>query len=179
MDHTTENLHLVKPTREYEKAVMDYRGEFLRDHDNIDGSGGLTNAVSYEAWLQTSIDSENELTVPKDRVCATQYLAVRAADGDLVGMIQIRHRLNQFLEEQGGHIGYSVRKSERRKGYATEMLREALKECEKLGLKRVLITCDPLNVGSASVIKANGGIYKKQFVSMDGTKFDHYWIALD
>lgn len=84
-------------------------------------------------------------------------MAISTNDGRLVGMIHIRHRLNDYLLDFGGHIGYSIRKSKRRQGYATEMLALALIECIKLNIKKVLITCDKNNIGSAkTIINAEG-----------------------
>ena len=88
-------------------------------------------------------------------------------------MIDIRHRLNDYLLNFGGHIDYSVRKSERQKGYATEMLALALIECMKLNIKRVLITCDKDNIASAKTIINNGGILEGSGITQ------RYWINLD
>lgn len=88
-------------------------------------------------------------------------------------MIDIRHRLNDYLLNFGGHIGYSVRKSERQKGYTTEMLALALIECMKLNIKRVLITCDKDNIASAKTIINNGGILEGSGITQ------RYWINLD
>jgi predicted acetyltransferase len=79
-------------------------------------------------------------------------------DGDVyLGRIQLRHRLTPHLRDFGGHIGYGVRPTERRKGYATAMLRDVLPQARGLGLDRVLVTCDTTNIGSRKVIEANGG----------------------
>lgn len=94
-------------------------------------------------------------------------------------MIDIRHRLNEFLLNFGGNIGYSVRKSERRKGYATEMLKLALKKCIELNIKKVLITCNKDNIGSAKTIISNGGILENEIFDPDDNKMtQRYWITL-
>ena len=92
-------------------------------------------------------------------------------------MIDIRHRLNEYLLQFGGNIGYSVRPSQRRKGYATEMLALALEECRKLGLDRALVTCDKTNIGSAKTIQKNGGILENEVLEGDRIT-QRYWIAL-
>ncbi|HBP25488.1 MAG TPA: GNAT family N-acetyltransferase [Acholeplasmatales bacterium] len=92
-------------------------------------------------------------------------------------MIDIRHRLNDYLFRLGGNIGYSVRKSERRKGYAKAMLGLALEKCRKLGLERVLVTCYKDNLASAKTILANGGVLENEIVESTGIT-QRYWITL-
>jgi predicted acetyltransferase len=93
-------------------------------------------------------------------------------------MIDVRHRLNDYLLKFGGHIGYSVRKSERQKGYATEMLALTLKECIKLNIKRVLITCDKDNIASAKTVVNNGGVLENEIPEENGIT-QRYWLNLD
>ena len=145
-------LKLVLPNIDHKEILMDYKNEFIKNGDSMDGSAGLAPATTYLA-----ID-ENE---------------------KLVGMIDIRHRLNEFLLNFGGNIGYSVRKSERRKGYATEMLKLALKKCIELNIKKVLITCNRDNIGSAKTIISNGGILENEIFDPDDNKMtQRYWITL-
>ncbi|MDO4777360.1 MAG: GNAT family N-acetyltransferase [Cardiobacteriaceae bacterium] len=94
----------------------------------------------------------------------------------LRGIIQIRHTLNDFLREYGGHIGYSVHPDDWGKGHATHMLALALQHCDTLGIRDILITCDPDNIASARVIEKNGGIYDKT-VTVAGRPVKHYWIT--
>jgi len=97
----------------------------------------------------------------------------------ILGRISVRHRLNANLEIEGGHIGYDVRPSERRKGYGSLMLKLALEEARKMGLKRVLITCDTDNIASAKIIEKNGGIFERHDISpMSGKQLNQYWIEL-
>ena len=107
--------------------------------------------------------------------CST-YFAV--ADNCIVGTIQIRHTLNDFLLNFGGHIGYSIRPSERRKGYGTRMLALALNKCRGLGLDKVLITCNDKNEASAKTIVKNGGVLEDKRIERDGGIVRRYWIVL-
>lgn len=173
-----DSIKLIRPDSHYKDALLEYCEEFLTAHETIHGSGGLERFASFEEWLKACVEGEHEETTPEGRVPATQYLAVREQDSKLVGMIQVRHFLNEYLKREGGHIGYSVRKSERRKGYAAGMLNAALKDCKVLGITRVLVTCEPNNIASAGVIKANGGVYEKQIATEANGKLDHYWIAI-
>jgi predicted acetyltransferase len=94
-----------------------------------------------------------------------------------VGAVNIRHYLNDFLLLNGGHIGDGVRPSERRKGIASKMIGLALKECEKIGLDKVLMVCDKKNIGSAKSIQNNGGILENEIV-VDGVVEQRYWITI-
>ena len=96
----------------------------------------------------------------------------------MVGAVNIRHDLNEYLLKYGGHIGDGVRPSERRKGYATKMINLALKECKKLKIKRVLLVCDKNNIGSAKSIINNGGILENEVIN-DDKIIQRYWIDLE
>lgn len=95
----------------------------------------------------------------------------------MVGAVNIRHYLSDYLLKYGGHIGDGIRPSERRKGYATKMISLALAECRKLGLERVLMVCDRDNTGSAKSIINNGGALENE-VEKDGVVEQRYWIEL-
>ena len=96
-------------------------------------------------------------------------------DGAVVGRSSIRFELNDFLRVEGGHIGYAVRPAHRRRGYATEILRQSLIVARAGGVGRALVTCDDDNVGSATVIEANGGVLE-DIIDVDGVPLRRYWI---
>lgn len=152
-------LKLVQPSIECKEAIQKYKEEFMENHDSMDGTSFLEKMDTIEAWIKHLKLCSNEKTVPKALVPSRTYLAVRKADHILIGMIDIRIRLNETLSFVGGHIGFSVRKSERKKGYATEMLKLALDICKELGINTVLITCKKENIASEKVILKNGGIF--------------------
>ncbi len=173
-----ETICLVKPAWEHERAVMEYRDEFLRADDDLAGTAGLRHAESYRTWLQRVQKNESPETVDEGLVDATNFLAIRESDGALIGFIDVRHRLNDYLTLFGGHIGYSVRSCERQKGYATEMLRQALVYCKAIGLKRVLITCNDDNEASRRTILANCGVIENIATEDCGQVVERYWIEL-
>jgi len=100
-------------------------------------------------------------------------------DGRLLGLFNLRHRLTDNLRLFGGHVGYSVRPSDRKKGYGTLLLESAKQEARQLGIDRVLVTCSPTNIGSAAVITKCGGKLQDTFFHEPmGHEVSRYWIEL-
>ncbi|MCR5721459.1 MAG: GNAT family N-acetyltransferase [Lachnospiraceae bacterium] len=153
-------MKLVFPTPEYKEKATEYIGEFYEYNSEINGSGALDRFLqesTYEEWLvkvRKDIDIAN---VEKPRVPTLTYFYVREEDDRIVGMINIRLALNDFLREEGGHIGYSVRPTERRKHYATDMLKAGVEVLNTIGINEVLVSCDKENLASSGTILNNGG----------------------
>lgn len=176
-----EQLKLIFPTEEYLPDVAAYREEMLLDGCDIAGCANLKDQPDITEWFHEAINLLHSETAPQGWVQSTQFLALRESDGALVGMIQIRHEIesSDYLRNYGGHIGYSVRPKERRKGYATEMLRQALAFCRTLGIKRVLMTCWPYNEGSKKAILKNGGVFESErYEPYEDDMFHRYWIEV-
>ncbi|MCH4886288.1 GNAT family N-acetyltransferase [Acidaminobacter sp. JC074] len=173
-----ENIKLVTVSREYKDSVMAYKQEFMENKESMDGTANLRTCDTFEEWEAMLIDNSKEETVREGLVPATTLLAVRVSDNNLIGMVDIRHRLNDFLSNYGGHIGYSVRKTERRKRYATQILNQALKVCKDLEIKKVLLTCNKTNVASAKTILNNGGFLENEAQYDETTIIQRYWITL-
>lgn len=175
-----EEIKLLKPTMEYDEDIMAFRQEIFENNDIDDfaGCSGLQKCDTTKEWLDKIAVTENKETCPKDLVPSSVYIAVRSSDNRIVGVIDLRHHINHpILGLWGGHIGYSVRPSERGKGYAKEMLRLNLENCRGLGLEKVMVTCHNWNLASEKTILANGGVLEKE-IEVDGELLKRYWITL-
>ena len=173
------NLKLIKLTKEYEKQLGEMLDEWKADQE--------TNHTNHSPWAIFRNDHHDfdyyldhlEQKVETDgRVPDSVFFLLDEDRDRLLGAVNIRHYLNEKLLRDGGHIGDGIRPSERRKGYATELIRLALAECKTLGIDRVLITCDKDNIGSAKSIRKNGGILENELVTADGAIVERYWIAI-
>ena len=172
-----DKIILVKPDLSYADEIIKYKEESLAESPIINGSAGLDRFSSIEIWFEELKKRSCENTVPKGLVPSSTYLGVREKDNYIVGMIDIRHYLNEYLTQAGGHIGYGVRKTERNKGYAKQMLKLALEKCKELKIKKVLITCDEDNIASEKVIlSANAKL--EDIRNVDGENKKRFWIDL-
>ncbi len=172
-----EELYLTRPDETLLEEIRGYRDAMQTAGSSMDGTSGLQNYDDPLAWLAHVRMLESKETCPSRWVTATLYVAVRRADGRIVGMIDLRHELNAHLAAIGGHIGYSVRPEERRKGYARWMLAQVLEKARARGIPWVLITCDDDNEGSRRTIEDNGGVLEG-LAQFEGETIRRYWIAL-
>lgn len=174
-----DQLELVLPTQAYKNQILSYVKEHAEHQEfELHGTSQIHLAASYEEWLDKVLKDMSPETVNPQWVPATTFLAIRKNDQKLVGVINIRHMLNDFLANYGGHIGYGIRPSERQKGYAKEMLHHALKYCLMLDLKQVMLSCNKDNIASAKTIKQAGGVLSREYLHDDGKIISIYWITL-
>jgi predicted acetyltransferase len=173
------SLRLIKLTKVYEKQLV-----AMIDEWKLDQAINHTNHSPWSIFKNDHHDFDHylnhlEFKEPKNgKVPDSVFFLLDEKKNILLGAVNIRHYLNESLLREGGHIGLGIRPSERRKGYATQMIGLALIECKKLGIKKVLITCDKSNIGSAKSILKNGGILENEFVNSDGEIEQRYWINL-
>lgn len=173
-------LKLIRPKEQYAEQVMQYRNAMLEAGDSFDGCAGLEETVTFSEWI--NFEERLKKKYGEGYVPSEVFLAVRCEDEKVVGIIDYRHPLSQFLLQYGGNIGYSVHPAERKKGYAREMLNLMLDICREFGESRVLLTCDKDNAASQKTIVGNGGILEKEITDDVGLGhcgiIQRYWIDL-
>ena len=177
-----EGIKLIEPSEKYADDIWAFRQEiFEADENNEDRFAGcmsLDKSKSAEEWIRICRLRKSEANCGQvgTTVPSHMFLAVRECDDRIVGIIDLRHHINHpILGTWGGHCGYSVRPSERGKGYATEMLRLNVLKANEMGISKMLITCSEGNIASEKTIVANGGIYENT-IEVEGEKIKRYWI---
>ncbi len=164
---------LRRPTLADKETVLEMMAEFEQTQSAHDGGFWNANNFVYEEWLKNNQDHEMGINLPEGWVPDIQLVA-SSIDGQAVGFLNIRLCLNDFLLEEGGHIGYSIRPSERGKGYAKEALGQGLQVAKEKNIKKALVTCSTENPASRAVIVANGGVFEDVRNGVE-----RYWIDLE
>lgn len=184
MEQNNFDLVLVSPTMEYEQQAISFIDEVLQTDldENIRFAGfALLNAYrdNYGDWLKYLEKMSDEVTVVDGRVPANTFFAIRKTDNKIVGIIDIRRRLNDYLFLYAGHIGYTVLPSERQKGYGYQQLILALDFCKSVNISKVLIMCADYNVASYKTIEKAGGILETQIPNPHKNVLERrYWINI-
>ncbi|EGX29582.1 GNAT family N-acetyltransferase [Streptococcus salivarius] len=164
---------LRRPSQTDKEAILEMMAEFEREQSAHDGGFWNPDNFVYEEWLEENLQAETGLNIPENWVPAIQLVSFDEA-GHALGFLNLRLRLNDYLLEKGGHIGYSIRPSERGKGYAKESLRQGLQVAKDKNIHRALVTCSIKNSASRAVILANGG-------QLEDIRHEteRYWIDLE
>jgi predicted acetyltransferase len=168
-----EEVYLVIPSMQQEQSYNEMIAEQEKTHP-----GAIKNrGMDYASWLMDLEKYKNYETCPADLVPSDTFFLINKHN-KIIGVITIRHYLNEQFSKVGGHIGYGVRPSERRKGYAKIMLKMALEKCRNMGMRQILITCDKDNIASSKTIIANGGIFENEFIEDNGNVVQRYWVQI-
>ena len=164
---------LRRPTFADKETVLEMMVEFEQTQSAHDGGFWDVENFVYEEWLESNQNHEMGINLPENRVPSIQFVLFDKS-GHALGFLNLRLRLNEGLLNHAGHIGYSIRPSERGKGYAKESLRQGLQIAKGKNIKRALVTCSTENPASRAVILANGGELEDV---RNGT--ERYWINLE
>jgi predicted acetyltransferase len=171
-----ENLRLIKPIDSLENEYLDMLLEWKQSGEELIPWSLNLDTTNFHLMIESLNGYSKGIGLPDGFVeCSTYWLVNKS--NKILGAIDIRHRLNDFLLFRGGHIGYGIRPKERRKGYSSLMLSLALKQCKTIGISKVLITCLKNNIGSVKTITKNQGILESEDID-NGEFFQRYWINL-
>lgn len=175
-------LYLKKPTINYKEKAILFVKEFENVNSHMAGSSNLdTMYNNYEEWLKFIKKLEKSNTCPTNFCPSYTYFLVRYTDDKIIGIINIRYNLNDWMLENCGHIGYSIRPSERRKGYNKINLYLALEKAKNINLNKVLLTADDNNIGSVKTILSLGGKLENKIFSYENNNvlMGRYWIDVN
>ena len=169
-------LHLIEPTTELEESHETFLWEFQERDEQVHPWIVAEPYEDFCAYVEMLENASKGVGIPSDFVAHSTFWLLDM-DGEIVAISNLRHELNDSLLEYGGHIGFGVRPSTRRQGYATEILRQTLMRAKKMNIGRVRVTCAKDNSASAKTILRNGGILEDEcFMSDYGGIISRYWI---
>ena len=179
-----ESFYFEKPSIKRKKEIIEFLDEFVKYGSDINGSGSLDkiyDGYTFEEVLDMCLRLEDEEYAKSVGKCPGKtFLLVREDDNKIVGTINLRWNLTDAMLKFGGHIGYGIRPTERRKGYNKINLYMVLKEAKKIGLDRVMLDCNVNNIGSDNTIKSLGGVLERTEVDPSDNKLTNvYWIDVD
>lgn len=158
-----EKFYFEIPNISRKEDALSYINEFYAYHSNINGTGGLQNFLdNYEGWLE-KLEEDYKRKPSETKVPARTYFLIRKNDHKIVGMINIRLTLNENLKKFGGHIGYSIRPTERGKGYNKINLYLGLKVCKEYGIKVVFMDADKENKASWKTMESLDGVLIREY----------------
>lgn len=170
-------IRLEQADASHQIKAEEMKQEFFDLGETVINGSALFDQTPFHEWLLSVNRNHDPKTVRKDWSISTTFFSFRKSDEKMIGMIDVRHELTvPYLWEYGGHIGYSVRPSERRKGYATEMLKLALSYCRSLHSNPVRLGCYTDNTASIRVIEHCGGIRIEGKSYLDGKPMFIYQI---
>lgn len=177
-----ERFYLEEPSISRKEDVKEYIEEHFEHSSDINGAGGLDkHYLNYEEWLERELAARDEKTCPDNLCPGCEYFLIRESDNKLIGMINLRWNLSEWMFTNAGHIGYGVRPTERRNGFNKINLYLCLLKAQEKGLKKVLLTAADNNPGSYKTILALGGVLENKIPDYEDETvlMGRYWIDVD
>lgn len=167
-------MRLVEPSEEMEKIFIDMASDY-KNSNEFRYQIAFDDNFDFGVYIEKLSDDSKVEKIKPGYVPSTTFWLIDD-HGKILGVSRLRHYLVPHLESEGGHIGYDVPPSERMKGYGTILLEHTLLKAEELGIKKVLITCDADNIGSAKIIINNVGVYENEVISTEsGKPVSRHW----
>ncbi len=173
-----EIVRLVKPNAELRDEYLDFYREWKNSGEDMVPWVIKKDPKDFDKMIQSLLDAEKGENLPEGWVPDSTYWLV-GEDDRVIGVVNIRHALTESLLNAGGHVGYGIRPTERRKGYATKLLSLSLKKTKELGIHKTLVVCDRWNEASRRTILNNGGTPADDYVEEDGNVILRLWIEMD
>ncbi|MFC3750317.1 GNAT family N-acetyltransferase [Paenibacillus sp. GCM10012306] len=170
-----KNVRLVSPNSEYQGAYLEFYQEWVDSGEDIVPWVVEKDPNDFAAMLLFLEENRLGLGLPEGWVANSTFWLV-TEEGQVVGAVNIRHTLTEQGLLVSGHIGYGIRPTARRKGYATELLKQALVKAQELGIDKALVLCDAVNTGSAKTIANNDGAEDEPYTEEDGNVVRRFWI---
>ena len=179
-----EKFYLEEPTIKRKDGIIEYLDEFVKYNSDLNGVGSLDkiyDGYTFEQALSRCLKMKDEEYARSVNRCPSKtFLLIRDNDNKIVGTINVRWNLTKEILNFGGHIGYGIRPTERRKGYNKINLYLGMIEAKKLGLEKVMLDCDVNNLGSDRTLKALGGeLVRTEVDPQDGILTNVYWFNVD
>lgn len=174
---SNHQLSLIKPTVNLKEEYLSFYEEWLDSKEDMVPWVIKKDPSNFEAMVNFLNDNEQGRNLPEGWVPDSTFWLINE-NKRILGVVNIRHRLTEILLNSGGHIGYGIRPSERRKGYATKLLSLALEKSKEVGIRKALVLCNEDNIGSFKTIINNGGIPDSDFVEEDGNIIKRFWIEI-
>ncbi|EOS8269095.1 TPA: GNAT family N-acetyltransferase [Bacillus cereus] len=171
------NVSLLTPTTDLQEEYLDFYNEWKDSGETMIPWVITKDPSNFPAMVQELLDAHNGINLPDSWVPDSTYWLV-TDHNRIVGAVNIRHSLTEHLFNAGGHIGYGIRPSERRKGYAMKLLALSLEKAKQLNITKALIVCDEVNTASEKTILHNGGLRDEDFIEEDGNVVRRFWIEL-
>ncbi|MBH0229441.1 GNAT family N-acetyltransferase [Halobacillus yeomjeoni] len=172
-----ERLQLIKPTIDLKDEYISFYNEWKETGESMVPWVIEKDPGNFEAMVQFLEDNANGVNLPEGWIPHSTYWLIDQ-NNKVLGVVNLRHELTDFLRNNGGHIGYGIRPSERKKGYATQLLALSLEKAKALYIKKVLVVCDEWNTASYKTIVNNSGVADTDFVEEDGNVVKRFWIAI-